>query len=72
LQDLRVEDRGCDEEKGGSQEPTDRKAMGPKIEPDHGDLQKDEDEAKVAEAEVNSFEVGDPELASALPLMILL
>lgn len=72
LQDLRVEDCGCNEEQGGSEEPTDRKTMGSEIEPDHGNLQNHQEEAKVAEAEVNSFEVGDPELASTLPLMILL
>jgi hypothetical protein len=46
--------------------------MGPKIEPDHDDLQNHQEEAKVAEAEVDSFEVGDPELTSALPLLTLL
>jgi hypothetical protein len=72
LQDPRVEDRGSDEEERGSEKPADGKAMRPEIEPDHDDLQNGEDEAKVAEAEVNSFEVGDPELASALPLKILI
>jgi hypothetical protein len=46
--------------------------MGSEIEPDHDDLQDDEEKAKIAETEVNSFEVGDPELASTLPLKILI
>jgi hypothetical protein len=46
--------------------------MRPEIEPYHDDLQDDEEEAEIAQPEVNSFKVGDPELASALPLMILI
>ena len=72
LQDLRVIDSKGDEEQNWSREPTGREAVRPKVDPEESYLGENEQEAKIAEADVNSLEVPDMELASPLAVQVLL
>jgi hypothetical protein len=72
LKDSGMEEGNCYKENGGNRKPSRRKAVSVKVPPDHCNLHEEEKEAKVAQAEVDLFKVGDPKLASALPLKIFL
>jgi hypothetical protein len=72
LQDLRVIYSHSDEEQNGSREPDGGEAMRSKIDPEESYLRENQQEAKIAEADVNSLEMLDLELASLLTVQVLL
>jgi hypothetical protein len=72
LKDFGVEEGHRYKENSGNRKPSRRKAVSVKVPPDHCNLQEEEKETEVAQAEVDLFKVRDPKLASALPLKILL
>jgi hypothetical protein len=61
-----------DEEQNGSREPDGGEAMRSKIDPEESYLRENQQEAKIAEADVNSLEMLDLELASLLTVQVLL
>jgi hypothetical protein len=72
LQDLRVIYSHSDEEQNRSREPDGGEAMRSKIDPEESYLRENQQEAKIAEADVNSLEMLDLELASLLTVQVLL
>jgi hypothetical protein len=72
LQDLRVINSNDDEEENWSREPAGSKVVRPEVDPEERDLGENQDEAEIAEADVNGLEVLDVELASFLAIQVLL
>ncbi len=72
LQDLRVIDGDGDKEQNWSCEPAGTKTMRLEIDPEECNLGENQDEAKIAEADVNGLKVLDLELASLLAVQVLL
>lgn len=72
LQNSSVIDGEGDEDGRGGQGPADGEAVRADVNPEGDDLDEDQKEAKVAEADVDRLKVSDPELTGTLPVEILL
>lgn len=72
LQDLRVIDSDYDKEQYRNCEPDRSKAVRSEIDPEERNLGDNQEEAKIAEADVNGLKMLDLELASFLTVQVLL
>ena len=61
-QNLRVVDRDGDEKKSGQSDPSPSDAMGTKVDPEDGDLSKNEKKAKISNPDVDRLQMCDSKL----------
>jgi 2-C-methyl-D-erythritol 4-phosphate cytidylyltransferase len=72
LKSFRVKDSDGEKEGDRNEKPSRRIAVGLEVEKDGGSFEQDQKKAKIAQPDMNCFEVSDPKLACALSLKVFL